>query len=67
MAHWLKDPALSLSWVGTLAQELPQAAGVAKKKKKEEEGEREKGKKEKKKDAFYSPKLKISTTVQILD
>ena len=42
MAHWLKDPALSLSWVGTLAQELPQAAGVAKKKKKkkEEEGER---------------------------
>lgn len=30
MAHWLKDPALSLSWVGTLAQELPQAAGVAK-------------------------------------
>ena len=40
MAHWLKDPALSLSWVGTLAQELPQAAGVAKKKKKKKKRRR---------------------------
>ena len=48
MAHWLKDPALSLSWVGTLAQELPQAAGVAKKKKKKKK-KKEKDKKARKK------------------
>ena len=49
MAHWLKDPALSLSWVGTLAQELPQAAGVAKKKKKKKKKKKEKDKKARKK------------------
>ena len=56
MAHWLKDPALSLSWVGTLAQELPQAAGVAKKKKKKKKKEKDKkARKKRKKMLFIHP------------
>ena len=40
MAQWVKDLGLSLQWVQFMAQELPHAAGVAKKKKKKEKKER---------------------------
>ena len=47
MAQWVKDlalPLLTVAWLTTVAQELPQATGAAKKKKKKKKRKKKKRK-----------------------